>query len=62
MSITTFQVFLATASLHHGLLVDLCAEPGLISRAKLLTYMERHGILPADKDRLIERYCRTSNP
>ncbi len=60
MSITTFQVFLATASLHHGLLVDLCAEPGLISRAKLLTYMERHDILPGDKDRLIERYCRTS--
>ena len=60
MSITTFHVFLATASLHHRLLVDLCAEPGLISRAKLLTYMERHGISPADKDRLIERYCRTS--
>lgn len=60
MSITTFQGFLATAGLHHGLLVDLCAEPGLISRAKLLTYMERHGIAPADKDRLIERYCRTS--
>jgi len=60
MSITTFQVFLATASLHHMLLVDLCAEPGLISRAKLLSYMERHGISPADKDRLIERYCRTS--
>ncbi len=60
MSITTFQGFLATAGLHHGLLVDLCAEPGLISRAKLLTYMERHGISPADKDRLIERYCRAS--
>ncbi|MBA3030251.1 MAG: hypothetical protein FP816_15770 [Desulfobacteraceae bacterium] len=60
MSITTFQGFLATANLHQGLLVDLCAEPGVISRAKLLTYMERHGISPADKDRLIERYCRTS--
>jgi hypothetical protein len=60
MSITSFQGFLATANLHHGLLVDLCAEPGLISRAKLLIYMERHGISPADKDRLIERYCRTS--
>ncbi len=60
MSITTFQGFLATAGLHHGLLVDLCAEQGMISRAKLLTYMERHAIAPADKDRLIERYCRAS--
>ena len=60
MSITTFQGFLAAAGLHPKLLVDLCAEPGLISRARLLTYMERYGIEPADKDRLIERYCRTS--
>lgn len=60
MAITTFHEFLYTAGLHDGLMVDLCAEPGLISRAKLLTYMERHGISPADKDRLIERYCRTS--
>jgi hypothetical protein len=60
MTITTFQGFLATAGLHHGLLVDLCAEPGLIGRAKLLAYMERHGIAPFDKDRLIQRYCRTS--
>jgi hypothetical protein len=60
MSITTFQGFLTTASLHHGLLVDLCAEQGVITRAQLLAYMERHGIAPADKDKLIERYCRTS--
>lgn len=60
MAITTFQGFLITAGLHHRLLVDLCAEPGLISRAKLLTYMERHGISPEGKDRLIERYCQTS--
>ena len=60
MSITTFQGFLTTANLHHGLLVDLCAEQGMITRAQLLDYMERHGIAPADKDKLIERYCRTS--
>lgn len=60
MSITTFQGFLTTAGLHHGLLVDLCAEQGVITRAQLLAYMERHGIAPADKDKLIERYCRTS--
>ena len=60
MSITTFQGFLTTAGLHHGLLVDLCAEQGAISRAQLLAYMERHAIAPADKDKLIERYCRTS--
>lgn len=60
MSITTFHDFLITAGLHDGLLVDLCAEQGVISRAKLLAYMERHGILPVEKDKLIERYCRTS--
>jgi hypothetical protein len=60
MSITTFQGFLTTAGLHHGLLVDLCAEQGVISRAQLLAYMERHAIEPADKEKLIERYCRTA--
>ncbi len=60
MSITTFQGFLTTAGLYHGLLVDLCAETGVISRAKLLSYMERHAIAPADKDALIERYRRTA--
>jgi hypothetical protein len=60
MSITTFQGFLTTAGLHHGLLVDLCAEQGVITRAQLLAYMERHSITPADKDKLIERYCRAS--
>lgn len=60
MSITTFQGFLTTANLYHGLLVDLCAEAGVISRAKLLSYMERHDIVPADKDPLIERYRRTA--
>ncbi len=60
MSITTFHEFLYAASLHDGLLVDLCAEPGMISRAQLLNYMERHGIAPAEKDKLIGRYCRSS--
>jgi hypothetical protein len=60
MSITTFQGFLTTAGLHHGLLVDLCAEQGVISRAQLLAYMERHAIAPAEKEKLIERYCRTA--
>jgi hypothetical protein len=62
MAITTFQGFLATAGLHHGLLVDLCAEQGVITRAQLLAYMERHNIAPADKDKLIERYEYTVNP
>jgi len=60
MAITTFHEFLSTAGLYDGLLVDLCAEQGVISRAQLLAYMERHGIAPDDKDKLIERYCRTS--
>lgn len=60
MAITTFHDFLYTAGLHDGLIVDLCAEQALISRAKLLAYMEGHGIAPAEKDKLIERYCRSS--
>jgi len=60
MTITTFHEFLYAAGLFDGLLVDLCAEQGVISRAQLLAYMERHGIAPDDKDKLIERYCRTS--
>jgi hypothetical protein len=60
MFITSFHSFLTTASLNHGLIVDLCAEQGVITRAQLLAYMERHHIAPADKDKLIERYCRTS--
>ena len=60
MPITSFHSFLTTASLYHGLLVDLCAEQGVITRAQLLAYMERHDIAPADKDKLIERYCRAS--
>ena len=60
MSITSFHSFLTTANLHPGLLVDLCAEQGVIKRAQLLAYMERHNIPPADKDKLIERYCRAS--
>ena len=60
MSLSSFHGFLTTAGLHPGLIVDLCAEPGVISRARLLAYMERQTIAPADKDKLIERYCRTS--
>lgn len=60
MPITTFQGFLATTNLHHSLLVDLCTEAGVIGRAKLLAYMERHGIAPMDKDALIQRYRRAA--
>lgn len=59
MPITTFNGFLTTAGLQHGLIVDLCAEQGVITRAQLLAYMQRHGIAPAEKEKLIERYCRT---
>jgi hypothetical protein len=60
MTITTFHEFLYTAGFCDDLLVDLCAEQGVISRAQLLAYMERHNIAPDEKDKLIERYCRTS--
>jgi hypothetical protein len=60
MTITSFHGFLTTAGLHHDLIVDLCAEQGMITRAQMLTYMERHSIPPIEKDKLIERYCRSS--
>lgn len=59
MTLATFGQFLQVARKHVSLIVDLCAEQDVISRSKLFTYMERHGVLPAEKDALIEELCRT---
>lgn len=51
--------FLNIAAKHTALLIDLCAEQEVISRSKLLNYLERHEIAPADKDTLIDELGKT---
>lgn len=46
--------FLALARDYTGLLIDLCAETDMLSRAQVLHYMEHHGIPAAQKDPLID--------
>ena len=41
MTIPTFTQFLSIARKKINLIVDLCAEQDVISRSKLLNYMER---------------------
>ncbi len=59
MSLTTFAQFLTIARKQLNLIIDLCAEQDVISRAKLLSYMERHDIPAADKDAIIEGLSQT---
>lgn len=59
MTIPTFMQFLSIARKQGGLIVDLCAEQDVISRSKLLNYMERHSIPPAEKDALLDELCKT---
>lgn len=54
MSLPTFSQFLNIARRHVNLIIDLCAEQDIISRAKLLSYMERYDVPAAEKDALIE--------
>ena len=54
MTIPTFTQFLSIARKQINLIVDLFAEQDVISRSKLLNYMERHGIPPAEKDALLD--------
>lgn len=54
MTTPRFSRFLAMARDHTGLLIDLCAETDVLSRAQVLHYMEHHGIPAAQKDPLID--------
>lgn len=54
MSMPRFTRFLALAREHTALIVDLCADPDLLSRAQLLHYLEHHGVPAAQKDALID--------
>lgn len=47
--------FLAAASERPDLLIDLCAEPDLMSRAHILALLERHGVASDAKDGVIAK-------
>jgi hypothetical protein len=55
MTTPHFARFLALAREHTALIVDLCADPDLLSRAQLLHYLEHHGVPAAQKDALIDK-------
>ncbi len=49
-----FARFLTMAREQMALIIDLCADPDLLSRAQLLHYLEHHGVPAAQKDALID--------
>lgn len=60
MSFPTFGRFLALAGQHQALLLDLCAEPDVISRAQLLAYLEARAVAAVEKEPLIDRLCQAA--
>ncbi|GAB4162870.1 MAG: hypothetical protein Fur005_21850 [Roseiflexaceae bacterium] len=54
MTMPRFARFLALAREHTALIVDLCADPDLLSRAQLLHYLEHHGVPATQKEALID--------
>ncbi len=60
MPTPTFTKFLSLAWKHSHLIVDLCAEADLISRSKLLNYMESYAIPAVEKDKRITEFCRAA--
>jgi hypothetical protein len=60
MSMPSFRDFLNTARKHDVLLIDLCAEEDLISRARLLNYLGQHNVRPDEKERLIDQLVRSA--
>jgi hypothetical protein len=55
-----FSRFLTLAREHTNLLVALCAEPDVLSRAQLLHYLESHAVPAAQKDALIEELAQAA--
>lgn len=47
--------FLNLVREHPDLLIDLCTEPDLLSRAQVLALLERYGAPMHDKERLIKK-------
>ena len=60
MSMPRFNRFLALARDYTALIIDLCADPDLLSRAQLLHYLEHHGVPAARKDTLIDELCQAA--
>ena len=60
MSTPRFSRFLTLAREHTGLIIDLCADPNILSRAQLLHYLEHHAVAAAQKDTLIEELCQAA--
>jgi hypothetical protein len=60
MTMPRFARFLALAREHTALIVDLCADPDLLSRAQLLHYLEHHGVPAAQKDALIDELVQAA--
>ncbi|MDM8556296.1 hypothetical protein QUF75_16355 [Desulfococcaceae bacterium HSG7] len=52
--------FLTIAQRYTALIIDLCVEEDVISRPKLLNYMERYRIEPGKKDGVIRELCGAS--
>lgn len=55
-----FRRFLSTAHKYATLITDLCAEPDVISRARMFNYLEQHHIPPAEKTRVIDDLCQAA--
>ncbi|HSH82520.1 MAG TPA: hypothetical protein VLA19_28655 [Herpetosiphonaceae bacterium] len=60
MTTPRFTGFLALAREHTALIVDLCADPNVLSRAQILHYLEHHGVPAPHKDALIEELCQSA--
>ena len=60
MSMPRFTRFLALAHKHTDLIVALCANPDVLSRAQLLHYLELRDVAAAQKDALIEELAQAA--
>lgn len=56
----TFARFLTTANKYVDLIIDLCNEPDIISRAQLLHYLEQHAVPSIQKEATIDELLRAA--
>jgi hypothetical protein len=60
MTMPRFSRFLGLAREHTALIIDLCGDSDVLSRAQLLHYLEHHEVSAAQKDALIEELCQSA--
>ncbi|WP_129630827.1 hypothetical protein [Candidatus Oscillochloris fontis] len=60
MTMPRFIHFLTLAREQTALIVDICAESDLLSRAQLLHYLEHHGVAAGLKESLIDDLCQAA--